>query len=439
MIKVCDAIMGTGKSSAAITYMNEHKGEKFIYITPYLEEAERIKKNCPDMSFVEPSNKLKEFNFRKTEHTAALIKQGKNITTTHQAFKMYSNNMLEDIKKHGYRLIIDEELTPIEKYECCMGDIEVLINAGYIEECDGIYRLIRNDYKGRLFKELFHLMESRDLIVMREESGNNEPNIDGSDDCRDGVGSISLFYWTLPPKLLMSFREVFILTYLFKGQYFYRLLEMYKLPYEYIGIEVDDSGAYRFSKNTNYVPGYASHLGDLIHILDKPKLNAVGERKHALSMGWYKNGGEPVEQLRKNIGNCINNRWRGVPSEQKMCGCYQKYEYKIKTPGCVKTFVPFNVKATNKYKDRRYLIYAVNLFMNVADKAFFQRCGVQVSDDDYALSIMVQWVWRSAIRDGEEIYIYVPSSRMRTLLIEWIKSVQEGAKANDLSRQCCND
>ena len=27
MIKVCDAIMGTGKSSAAITYMNEHPNE----------------------------------------------------------------------------------------------------------------------------------------------------------------------------------------------------------------------------------------------------------------------------------------------------------------------------------------------------------------------------------------------------------------------------
>lgn len=28
MIQVCDAIMGTGKSSAAITYMNEHNEEK---------------------------------------------------------------------------------------------------------------------------------------------------------------------------------------------------------------------------------------------------------------------------------------------------------------------------------------------------------------------------------------------------------------------------
>ena len=59
MIQVCDAIMGTGKSSAAITYMNEHRNEKFIYITPYLEEAERIKNGCKDMHFIEPSDKLK--------------------------------------------------------------------------------------------------------------------------------------------------------------------------------------------------------------------------------------------------------------------------------------------------------------------------------------------------------------------------------------------
>ena len=110
MIRVCDAIMGTGKSSAAITYMNEHKDEKFIYITPYLDEANRIKEQCADMHFMEPSNKIEEFNFKKSEHTAALIKQGRNIATTHQAFKMYSDEMLEDIRNYGYRLIIDENM-----------------------------------------------------------------------------------------------------------------------------------------------------------------------------------------------------------------------------------------------------------------------------------------------------------------------------------------
>ena len=98
LIRVCDAIMGTGKSQSAIAYMNEHSDQKFIYITPYLDEAARIKKGCPQLSFVEPSNRLEKYQFKKYLHTAALIKEGRNITTTHQAFKNYTPEVLEDIK-----------------------------------------------------------------------------------------------------------------------------------------------------------------------------------------------------------------------------------------------------------------------------------------------------------------------------------------------------
>ena len=72
MIRVCDAIMGSGKSSAAITYMNENANERFIYITPYLDEAARIKENCPQLRFVEPSRGIAEFGFTKTGHTLSL-------------------------------------------------------------------------------------------------------------------------------------------------------------------------------------------------------------------------------------------------------------------------------------------------------------------------------------------------------------------------------
>jgi len=38
------------------------------------------------------------------------------------------------------------------------------------------------------------------------------------------------------------------------------------------------------------------------------------------------------------------------------------------------------------------------------------------------LSELIQWVWRSAIRDGNSINIYIPSSRMRNLFIEWLNN-----------------
>ena len=38
----------------------------------------------------------------------------------------------------------------------------------------------------------------------------------------------------------------------------------------------------------------------------------------------------------------------------------------------------------------------------------------------FALSEMLQWIWRSRIRQGESINIYVPSKRMRNLLLDWL-------------------
>ena len=60
------------------------------------------------------------------------------------------------------------------------------------------------------------------------------------------------------------------------------------------------------------------------------------------------------------------------------------------------------------------------------EKLYLTDRGVKVDEDAYALSYMVQWIWRSAIRDGEEIWIYIPSKRMRTLLINWMDSLARG-------------
>lgn len=412
MIKVCDAIMGTGKSSAAITYMNEHKKDKFIYITPYLEETERIKAGCESMHFVEPSDKIKQYNFKKSDHTAALIKQGKNIATTHQAFKRYSEEMLDDIRRHGYRLIIDENVDVLERYDCHPDDLQLALDAGYIKMEDDSYSLIKEDYNGKVFRELFQFLKVRKLIEMHEES------------------DAHLFYWVLPKNLITAFQDVIILTYLFDGQSLHHFLEMHKLPYEFIGIEKTASGQFRFCQPPGYTPEYVYHLKDMIHIIDNPRMNSIGDEYHALSMNWFDKKDAEVEQLKKNVANCFNNIWRDVPAMEKLWGTYNSYSGKIKGMGYSKAFLTFNAKATNAYRNRRYLIYITNLFMNVNEKKFYNKHGIEVDEDAYALSIMVQWIWRSAIRDGEEIYAYIPSKRMRTMLINWIEETSKGGNGN---------
>ena len=53
-------------------------------------------------------------------------------------------------------------------------------------------------------------------------------------------------------------------------------------------------------------------------------------------------------------------------------------------------------------------------------KSFFLQQNVRVEEDDYALSELIQWIFRSAIRDGKEINLYITSKRMRELLINWL-------------------
>lgn len=62
MIKVCDTIMGGGKTSAVISHINAHPEKRFLYITPYLDEAARINKSCPSAHFMDRAAKLKNMD-----------------------------------------------------------------------------------------------------------------------------------------------------------------------------------------------------------------------------------------------------------------------------------------------------------------------------------------------------------------------------------------
>lgn len=405
MVRVCDAIMGTGKSSAAITYMNEHPDKRFIYITPYLDEATRIADACAEMHFCEPQKKS-EFNGSKTLHTIDLVRRGENIATTHQAFRFYPGELLELVREQGYTLIIDENVDVLETLDEDPADIQMAIDAGYIEETgNGVYHLVKDVYTGRTHRDLFRVLRTRDLIKVIGEKRE------------------SFFYWQLPPELITSFEDVFILTYLFNGQSLHHFLEMYHIPYQFIGVSYENE-TYRFSETDYYVPEYVHTLKDMIHIIDKKRLNQIGDDPFALSVSWFNKDSSDLTTLKNNIYNFFHNM-TDADSDMRMWSTFADAEYKLRGKGYSNGFVTFNTKATNKYKDRTAVAYCANIFMNVGQKLFYQNNGVDVGEDDYALSIMVQWIWRSAIREGRKIDLYIPSSRMRSLLTKWIEEVSQ--------------
>ncbi|MNC64554.1 hypothetical protein D3C75_1147700 [compost metagenome] len=60
--------------------------------------------------------------------------------------------------------------------------------------------------------------------------------------------------------------------------------------------------------------------------------------------------------------------------------------------------------------------------MNPVEKKFFEQYRVTVDEEAWALSELIQWVWRSRIRDNESISIYIPSTRMRDLFFRYLNS-----------------
>ena len=82
----------------------------------------------------------------------------------------------------------------------------------------------------------------------------------------------------------------------------------------------------------------------------------------------------------------------------------------IKGNGFRKGFISLNETNTST---SIYLAFICNLFYPSCEKQ-------SISENGYALSEMLQFIWRSAIRDGKEIWVYIPSIRMRNLLKQWI-------------------
>ena len=79
---VIDSIMGSGKTQYIIQKMNEDSDiRKFIYITPYLDEIERVKNSVTTVDMKAPDNRNDEG--RKLKSLKMLVETDANIASTH--------------------------------------------------------------------------------------------------------------------------------------------------------------------------------------------------------------------------------------------------------------------------------------------------------------------------------------------------------------------
>lgn len=371
-------------------------------MTPYLSEVNRVVRNCADRNFQQPKgNRLGTGG--KTADFYRLLMSGQNVASTHAMFGRIDPETLDVIRNGNYDLILDEVYNVLQDTTEHNEDLEIAVKAGLVEIDGRWLKWVGDDYNGNAFAKM------RDNIhkfrVMRAENGE----------------TMALLF---PPEIFDAFRDVYILTYMFDASLMRCYFEMCGIPYQRVWPKkVDDH--YELSFEEQPAPAYTKYLFRRVHIVEDEKLNEVGSKRAALSVSWYARegvSGDGVNQLRRNQ-RTFRRKYGCGDSKKVMWCCFKDYRDHVSDANSHYGFVPVGIRATNEYASRTDVAYLVNVFFNPFLKKALMSNGVEPDEDGYALSEMIQWVWRSAIRNGKDITLYCPSVRMRALFKKWLYSL----------------
>lgn len=368
-------------------------------------------------------------NYRKLDNFKDLLERGcKCIITTHSLFLAADMEVVNLIKSRDYNLIIDEAISCVSlvssgarrcEYEdfdklddaliLTNDEIEWLRSNKMIEVGHGnIVKWIGKPSEYHKYLRIENLCEVGGLIFV-----NN-----------------TILVWRFPPMILKSFKTVKILTYQFEKSALNAYFRAYKIEYELRGLE-KSGDAYIFAEYNPKGENRHKYL-DLINLCNDKMLNSIGEKcgkENPLSAGWYKKANKKKELLKKLRHNTINYLRHKVSASRDtvMWSAFKKYENNLSPDGFktidesqkIPTFVACNARASNDYIRRYNLVYLCNTFINPNITEFFRQRGISIDESGYAQNELLQWLFRSRLREMKPINLYLPSERMRKILIEW--------------------
>lgn len=417
-VKVLDAVMGSGKSTRLIEMMAQEK-RPIIYIAPLLDECHRIAGTLSDddgdvvmnhdgspiyenghqlahKMFCHPT--MRNSGGSKLQGLKHLVSAGKNVVSTHQLFRLVDKELLEIVKGKGYLLVVDEVMTVWSKYSLHKDDdgessnsqnktdkeVLQLIKNGFIEVCPtGLLHWQHDKYdpQNTFHESVARLCDNHQLILSRGH----------------------VVFWEMTKELLRSFDDVWLATYMFDSSYMAHYLEMHGFD-----VLVD-----RWGKKP-------SEFAHLITLHTGKKLTDWADRPTALSYGSFAQKGNLVDEARVALDNFFRYATKSKP-EDRLWTCFKSKRAKVgNNRAYTSRWLAFSTKATNQYGSASCVAYLCNNFASAFLLDMLKIRGQDFDQDMWALSEMLQWIWRSRIRNGEHIHLLIPSSRMRNLFERWL-------------------
>lgn len=422
-VEVLDALCGTGKTHAIIQWMHRNPTKRYLYVSPLLSEIEeRIVPECEDLGFEYPENDPFK---TKTEHLTDLLNEGLNVAFTHNLYTRMTRHHMDLIEAQGYTLIIDEEVSMIEPLESSSesssgytnNDLKYLYNDGkVVVDSQDFGRLVWN-WHGYGTDAKYSRLKSMCDLGMVYCANFKKDRYTG-----DKVDEIHSLVTQLPVQLLDCCQRVILLSYLFKGSIMESFLRMKGVDVVALDRENEEISL-RFSDDQ-----IKDQVKPLIHFVTTQSTKRIGKRR--LTYTYYNN--DFTEQEARNVSAAIRSvgnycqakasdmMWT-CPRDRAFGSKRNKNYVKPRGYNAKTCFVPCSARATNDYAHKNTLVHALYRHPNLTVERYLSHYGIDIDTENFALSELIQWVWRSQIRDKKPINLCILSARMRNLFEEWLE------------------
>lgn len=415
-IRCVDGIMGSGKTSWAIQEMNSHPERRYIYISPFLDEASRIVRSCEGRGFREPSS---EHYGTKSRHFHRLIEKGHNISSTHRMFEGITSDVLDLLRVKNYHLILDEAISVLYDYNMgsdtdsrhwstahaitqTQSDVETLVEAKFLEVNEE-GQVLWTGKRLSKYDKMRDLADRGTLYLVNEKA----------------------LIWSFPEEVFSPgvFQTVTILSYQFDYQMMSKYLKFFNINYDKFYVEQDAEGKYfllPYIADASHEMEFRKLLREKIHILQDRKLNAIGDpsgnRTTTMSKSWWERASDDTTSLfNKNITSFF--RRVDAPANERAWSTFVSEKKDVSGKFInIKHWIPMNSRSTNRYRHKTAIVYGVNRYAHPNMVNFFSKRGLTLQHDEYATSELLQFLFRFAIREKKDVDVYIPSYRMRKLL-----------------------
>ena len=413
-ITIIDSPCGSGKTYKMMEMIRNNPNNRFIYITPFLDEIDRMRKRLKENNIEMYTPDTRNDKHTKIEGAKILLKHyNTNIASTHALFSRFDDELADLIEQQNLTLILDEVMNVVQELKeptIILEDIPKLIQSHCIKIDDNTGQVTwieTSAYKG-LFSKYAPIFRDGDVFAIKNKNG-----------------KYVCYIWTFPIRAFKSFKNVYICTYMFEYQlqkFYYDLYDVKYIKKTLVNHElVDYKQQYMETNNIEIYDGKNNFIGSKSEL---SIYNVKDDNKNTpFTFSWYNNRTDSTLELVKKIMTTMVKNNFNCKSNDIIWTTFKKYKPVLSNKGYSRGFLPCNSRSTNNYSNRHYVMYMVDVRINPFIKLFFSLHKIKITkfdEDMYALSEMIQFICRSAIRKNEKIYVYVPSERMRNLLRQYV-------------------